>query len=399
MTKVALAAMLVLALVGGLAASAAQVAPRVTGLLAEQQMDTARAALKAALRPDSPADLAQASRRLDELDARLRSELGNDASKPLQGLSSRQQVLVLHARAAAAMTLNYLKASDNCMASEIDALTTAYVTSMEGLVGGVIKGGTLAKLARLVHVGKGGSMAVIDGVLDPAQKPVFALQQGVPLANIVLHGNNLSDPQCADPGITAMDADGKPLPTQPTIVGVSPSAIELHWPDAGSLSPGTYLIRVVPKKHHLLVGCRAQAPARVALQVVPVPVFHISYKLKATCAVSASGTSATHELQLASGKMPEIKGFGHTVSVPVNTAACRFPVSYAIYAQVDSGSGKPVSIGPISQSADAQIATGLPGGLTMNWNPSMQQLFVSSGVRSCKGIDSTPLKAAAAASH
>lgn len=375
--------------------AAAQVAPQVTAARVAQQLDAARAALKPRLSAQAPASLQQAAALLDQLDGKIHHDLGDDMSRPLVRLKDSQQVLLLHARAAATLTAGYLEASSHCLAGEDAALIRAYVRSL-ALVAGVDSGGGLSRLARMTGLSKGGSLAVIDGLRNRAQKPVFALQHGVALANLVIHGANLSDPQCSEPQVSALDADGKPLPTQPTVVGVSPSAIEVHWPDAGALAPATYLLQVVPQKHRLLLGCFKQAPARTAVAVVAAPVFHVAYTLSATCAASADGTSATHRVALAHGDMPALDGFGKTVSARVDTSACPYPVSYAISASVAGRDGAvPAKVGPITQSAEAQISAGLPGGLTLSWNPSMQQLFVSSGSRRCQGIDATALKAAA----
>jgi hypothetical protein len=43
-------------------------------------------------------------------------------------------------------------------------------------------------------------------------------------------------------------------------------------------------------------------------------------------------------------------------------------------------------VGPITQSADATITAGLPGGLTLSWDPSVRRIFVRSGVNACKGV-------------
>ena len=50
------------------------------------------------------------------------------------------------------------------------------------------------------------------------------------------------------------------------------------------------------------------------------------------------------------------------------------------------GDGHAVSVGPISQIASAGITAGLPGGLSLSWDPSVRQLFLRPGAASCKGV-------------
>jgi hypothetical protein len=48
--------------------------------------------------------------------------------------------------------------------------------------------------------------------------------------------------------------------------------------------------------------------------------------------------------------------------------------------------GASASAGPFEQSADANATVGLPGGLSLSWDPAVRQLFVRSGAPMCKGV-------------
>ncbi len=80
-------------------------------------------------------------------------------------------------------------------------------------------------------------------------------------------------------------------------------------------------------------------------------------------------------------------GYGTTVSQTIDTSACGDPQSYRLSAIVQDGNGSRASAGPFAQSAQASITAGLPGGLSLSWNPAAQILFVRSGAQTCKGIN------------
>ena len=65
---------------------------------------------------------------------------------------------------------------------------------------------------------------------------------------------------------------------------------------------------------------------------------------------------------------------------------CADPLSYAISATVTFGDGHSSTVGPISQIASAGITAGLPGGLSLSWDPSVHQLVVRPAASSCKGV-------------
>jgi hypothetical protein len=198
------------------------------------------------------------------------------------------------------------------------------------------------------------------------------------LAGLAVNGVNLADPQCADPRITATDAGGKPLATQPTLTGVLSTRLELHWSQLASLPAGAVVLHVVPQHKVFLLGCTTLPEATATFEVTPPVHFAVDYVLSASC---ASGQTV-----LGRGSMPTIEGYGSTVMRSIDTSACAAPQSYTVTATVTSGGG-PVSVGPFTQSADASITAGLPGGLVLSWNPAAKALFVRSGASQCKGID------------
>jgi hypothetical protein len=85
------------------------------------------------------------------------------------------------------------------------------------------------------------------------------------------------------------------------------------------------------------------------------------------------------------GEMPAGVGTG-TVAEYVAVDGCADPLSYAISATVTLGDGHSSTVGPISQIASAGITAGLPGGLSLSWDPSVHQLVVRPAASSCKGV-------------
>ncbi len=84
------------------------------------------------------------------------------------------------------------------------------------------------------------------------------------------------------------------------------------------------------------------------------------------------------------GTLPDIGAA--TVAQHVDLAGCVNPGSYTITATVASGDGPGTSVGPVTQSAAAGITAGLPGGLSLSWDPSVQQIFVRPSTGTCKGV-------------
>jgi hypothetical protein len=201
-------------------------------------------------------------------------------------------------------------------------------------------------------------------------------------------GANLSDQQCADPQVTATDDKGALLDAQPVVTGVLPGRIELTLPAGSKLKPGGYVVHVMPKRKIFLRGCTVQPEATAVLQATPPLRYSVSYVLTATCGpANGQGAATQRAMQLATGKMPDITAHGMAVSKRIDTSACAEPRSYAISATADLGDGNQVSVGPMAQAADATMTAGLPGGISLRWNPSVGELVVRSGGNLCKGVD------------
>ena len=342
----------------------AQIAPRLTGEVAIHELDAVSAALatRVAGQPRTPLDAA--SRQLKTLAASLRESLGGDVGKPVETIGAEPRARVLRAHAAALRTQDFLKSCSSCMGADASATAAALVASIDALV----RADQVAKL-----------VPVIDTVETPDHRPLFAVRQGGKSSGLALNGVNLADTQCADPRITATDAGGKPLASQPTLTGVLPTRLELHWPELAALPAGPVVLHVVPQHKVFLLGCTTLPEATATFVVTPPVHFAVDYVLSASC---ASGQTV-----LSRGMMPTIEGYGSTVVRTIDTSSCAAPQSYTVTATVASGGSGPVSVGPFTQSADASITAGLPGGLVLSWNPAVKSLFVRSGASQCKGVD------------
>ena len=106
----------------------------------------------------------------------------------------------------------------------------------------------------------------------------------------------------------------------------------------------------------------------------------VSYPLSAVLSIFAV------VLFLSVGMNYGIDFAGGVASQPVAIQGCDNPVSYAVTAKVAFGDGREISVGPFSQIASAGITAGLPGGLTLSWDPSVRQLFVRPAASTCKGV-------------
>jgi len=104
----------------------------------------------------------------------------------------------------------------------------------------------------------------------------------------------------------------------------------------------------------------------------------IDYTLSATC-------RGQGQLTLGHGSLPAIAKQGVTVSQPIDAAACANPESYTISATAHFGDGDQATVGPVTQPADAGITAGLPGGLTLSWNPAIHSLFARAEANMCRG--------------
>jgi hypothetical protein len=346
-----------------LAPATAQIAPRLTGAVALEELATARTALDAA---SPPLNAVRAD--LDTLDGQLRQALGGDTAKPVEIIGDGARAAVLRAHAAARRVQGFLAASAGCQGSD----TAAMQASLAAGVAALAADRSVAKV-----------MPVVDGIETMAQQPLFALHQGAAASVFALTGVNLADLQCANPLVTATGSDGALLPAQPVITGATPTRIELRWPGLASVPVGTVMLHVSSQHKVFLLGCSALPQASAALQVAAPQRLQVEYTLSARC--EAGGAAA--EQTLAHGTLPELVGQGATVSQAVDTSRCAEPQSYSVSAVVQGSDGSRTSAGPFTQSAQAAITAGLPGGLTLSWNPAAQMLVARSGNQACKGIE------------
>jgi hypothetical protein len=359
----------VFALCSGLLASGAagrvmaQIAPRLTGdaviarLMTAQQDLSARAG---ALHDDS---LDTASKQLGSMADALRKSLGDKASQPVDLMDDSKRVAALRADAAVQRTRTYLDTAKDCPGSDAKAMA-------DGLAANIDR---LAKAS-----GSSKTTPVVSGVETMDHRPVFALHPGNAPIALALIGSNLSDPQCADPQVTATDEKGKLLNAQPVVTGALPTRIELKFPDGAGSQSGVFVLHVVAKHKAFLRGCSAQPEALAALQVAPPLRVSVSYNLQATC----NGA----RVPVGSGNVPDIVAYGATSTQQIAAAGCPDPSRYAISAKVVFGDGSSASVGPVEQSAVADITMGLPAGLTLSWSPSTRVVVVRSAAGVCKGV-------------
>lgn len=341
---------------GGMAR--AQMAPRLTAASVADELDAARAKL---VGQDATA------RQLDALARNLRAALAGHLDQPITALDDRDRGVVLRAHAAAAQAADFTDAAGGCRADESHAMAEALALSVRQLAQAPAENKPM--------------QATIDRVETADHLPAFALRASDKPVALALAGAELSDPQCADPQVSITDAGGAPLPVQPRITGVLPSRVELTWTGTATLKPGTYLLHVRPQRKAFLVGCTAQPDAVVAVQLVPPPKFAVDYVLEASC-----GRAQPTDVALGKGTLPPLDGYGATASQAIDTSACTDPVAYRVSAKVRYADGSTASAGPFEQSADANLTVGLPGGLSLTWDPAVRQLFVRSGAPSCKGV-------------
>lgn len=361
-------AMLALGLTGPAAGQAApQIAPRLTGELIIAQLDTAQHDLAARATGSPGSSLAATSQKLADLGRDLRKALGKDLAKPIDTLGNEEKAQAYRAEAAVQRTQAFLEASKGCLGQDVAAMAAA-----------------LARTVALKAAASGGSKLppVINGVETLDRRPLFVLHGDGAGAAFALTGENLLDAQCASPVVSATDAQGKPQAVQPVVTGVLPNRIELKLP-AGALPSGSYVLNVVAQRKVFLMGCTAQPPTSAVLEVAPAPKVSVSYALTQTC--PAPGGGQGRAMPAVTGSMPEGVGRG-TVAKYVTVDGCADPLSYAISATVTFGDGHGSTVGPISQIASAGITAGLPGGLSLSWDPSVHQLVVRPAASSCKGV-------------
>jgi hypothetical protein len=352
------------------APAGAQLAPRVTGETVIAQLDSAQRDLAAKAQASADPQLAATSDQLAQMARDLRATLtGTDATRPVDIIDARAQAKARRAQAAAQRTRAYLDISGGCLGGDAGALADALAA-------------TVKRLAEAADSSKE-AQPVIDAVETLDHQPLFALHPGDKPLAFALVGANLSDAQCADPRITATDGQGVPLAVQPVITGISPARIELKLPPSQMLDPGSYVLHVVPKRKAFLVGCTVQPEAVAVVQIAKPLRLSVDYTLTATC---AADRGVEKSVPLDAGSLPDIRAYGSTVSRQIDTTACGDPLSYAVSATVRRADGSSASVGPIVQSANASITAGLPGGLSLSWNPSIHTMFVRSGANTCKGV-------------
>lgn len=352
---------------GWIGSAAAQIAPRLTGTAVISELESAQQELsnRAASWPKS--SLGSTSERLAEMAAALTKSMGKNADQPVDIVDAKLKSRAYRAHAVAQRVQAFLVASKDCLAADTDAMADALAT-------------TVAEVSALTGTAK--LPAVIDGVETADHRPLFVLRDAGKKINFALTGSNLFDAQCENPTVTATDAQGKPLALQPSVTGVAANRIELELPADAQLQPGSYVLHVVPRQKAFLLGCGAQPEAVAVVQVAAAEKLSVSYALTTTCRAADGAEKVGHAL---AGTMPDFAG-SNMVSAQVDTGACTDPVRYTLSAGVTFADGHMASVGPISQIASAGITAGLPGGLTLSWDPSVRQLFVRSGASSCKGV-------------
>ncbi len=356
----------VLLLAAGGRGVAAQDAARPTGDYVLAQLDAVRQALalRATAHPD-PA-LAEAGRQLGQIDAVLRRQLGSATAQPIEILDDKPKAAAMRADAAAQRTRAYLEAVAACRGNDAKALAAALALA-------------IGQLATAPVAGKP-SPPVIDAVETADRQPLFVIHPADrPLAFAVL-GANLLDPQCANPQVSLTDAQGKPAAAQPVITAITPQRIALRLASTAGLQPGGYVLHVVPQRKAFLVGCTRQPEAVAALQAAAPLHVVIDYTLVATC-------RGRGKLILGHGSLPAVTRRGGAVSQPIDASACAEPESYTVSAVAHFGDDDQAAVGPVTQPADAVITAGLPGGLTLSWNPAIHTLFARAGTDLCRGSD------------
>lgn len=350
-------------------ASAQKVTPRLTGATVIDDLGSAHKAVQARAATLHDAKLQAVSKQLAHMRAALVQTLGDDTAAPLATVDKDERDAAVRADAAAKRVQAWLDASAvSCTRKDIDAMLAALSATLDRLAAD-----TASQKAPL---------PVVQGVETLDRRPLFALRQGGGTPSFVLTGANLVDTQCANPEVVAVDAAGQPLAaaSQPQVVAAQPTRVQLRWPGAAKLAPGSYVLQLTAQRKAFLFGCVSQPPAVAVLQIVPPMRFTLDYVLSAACA-KASGP-----VTLGSGTLPALTAPGRTVSQTIDVSACHDPASYTVSATVRTADGHASSAGPITQNAGARITLGLGNGLTLSWDPSLHRLFARSGKRACKGV-------------
>lgn len=340
----------------------AQLAPRLSAQVSLDELSTATAAL--------PADPALASLRsqLQRMADNLRQDAGKDADKPADLVGDTLRGRIVRAHAAAIRVQAYLKAANGCQSVDRTAMLAALTVSVK----------------RLADADAGAkAVPAIDDVQSmPTPGSLFAIRAGGGPLAFALTGSDLFDSQCPSPSVSATDANGAALASQPLLTGASPARLELKWADVGQVPAGPVVLHVVSQHKVFLLGCQSLPEATAVIAVVPAPHYRVDYALEAICPAPGD---ANRVVALGKGTL-ELAGGGASASQNVSTTACTEPTAYRLGASVSASGGTPSPAGPFTQSAQASITAGLPGGLTLSWDPSVQSVFVRAGADTCKGV-------------
>lgn len=347
-------------------AFAQEVAPRLTGSMVLTELGKVQQALAARAKSAPDPQLDAVAGKLTGMRDALQKALGGDAEQPTETLGAGERDAVVRADAAAKRVTAWLSASAvACTREDLNAMLAALSATLEQLASD-----TSSQKAPL---------PIIDGVETIDQRPLFVLRPSKDSPRFVLTGANLVDPRCANPAVVAVDAKGQPVTLQPQLVAAQPTRVELRWPGADKLAPGSYTLKLTAERKAFLLGCVSEPPATMALQVAPQQTFQVSYALVATC------QGSTGPVSLGAGTLT-LDARGQTAARNVDVTACANPVSYTVTAAVRTAGGAATKLAPVTQSADASITTGLGNGLTLSWEPALHQLFVRSGKQGCKGV-------------
>lgn len=357
---------LVLACVAVGLASAQEVAPRQTGAMVVGELAKARAAVDARARASGDAKLQALAAKLAAMGAMVQKSLGGDADEPVATIGADERDMVVRAGAAAKRTQAWLAATAvACTKDDIAAMLAALTTALDQLAAD--------------SQSQKADLPIIDGVETLDKRPLFVVHAGSEAPRFVLTGANLVDAKCANPGVLATDAQGRPAAVQPKLVAAQPTRVEVQWPDADKLPAGSYVLHLTTQRKAFLVGCVSQPPAVATLAIEPPLHFTVHWALVASC------TGAAAPVTLGGGTI-DVAGRGQTVARAVDLAACATPTSYTVTAAARAGNGQETRMGPITQGPDAGITAGLGNGLTLSWDPALHQVFVRSGTRTCAGV-------------
>lgn len=349
-------------------AHAQAVAPRLTGAMAIAHLDKARQAVEARAADSGHATLKPLLEQLKHMRLALADTLGADAGKPVATIDEDARAAVVRAHAAASRVQAWLKVSAKaCTPDEAKAMLAALALTLDKLASDTAS--------------QDAPLPVINAVQTLDKHPLFVFRQGSGATpKFVLAGAHFVDPQCANPEVQVVDAQGEPVEVQPQLVAAQASRVELQWPGVSGLAPGSYVLRLTAQRKRFLFGCTAQPPAIAVVQVMPARKFTVDYTLAATCAGKSGPVT------LGSGTLPALTAQHGMSAQVIDTSACPVPGSYTITASVHAGDGQVSTYGPVTQAASVVITTGLGHGMTLSWNPSLHKLFANLGKSTCKGV-------------